>query len=455
MRDYNRGYYCSASTKSSYLFPPLDLLFMSGIVRDAGHEVCFIDCIAEKIDAQRAIERVEAFRPDCVVALCGIVSWDADRAFLRGLRARDKTLIVVSGDVFLETPREIMEKEEWIDGVLLDFTNSDINSLLDGNTGLIDNMAFRRDNDIIEKRSTTPPPGGVFELPVPMHELCVSRRYRHPFTRCTPLTSVLTTFGCPYHCYFCVADKIPFKYRKAQNVIDELDYIHEIGIREILFFDFTFGVPKEDRKKLCMMMIDKKYNYSWSCYSRVDVLDEEMLDAFKGSGCHTIMFGVESGEDEILKRYNKGLDREKIKETFRLCKGKGIDTVGTFILGGPFDTGESCRETVRFAKELGSDYASFNIAVPRPLTEYRKEAVAGNVIQDSDLNFDHSGNERARGTESLSGDEIRRLRRYAIRSFYLRPGYMIRRVGKVRSWHQLLELISNGIGLLKNYLHFN
>lgn len=451
-RDCNRGYYCSATTKSAYLFPPLDLLFISGTVRDAGHEVSFIDCIADRIDAPHAIERIKALRPDCIVALCGIVSWDADRTFLRSLKERHGMPIVVSGDVFLGSPEKIMGEEDWIDGILFDFTNRDIVNYLQGNEQAIVNMMFKKGEAICNRRGREVTPGATFELPVPMHELFLGKRYRHPFTRSKPLTSVLTSFGCPYHCYFCVADSIPFKYCRAGDVVKELDYVKKLGIPEILFFDFTFGVPREERKKLCGMMVEREYGFNWSCYSRVDVVDDEMLYLFKASGCHTIMFGVESGDDEILKKYCKGITREKIRETFGRCRREGIDTVGTFILGGFFDTMESSRKTIRFARELKCGFASFNIAVPRPQTQFRAEAIRSGMIGDGDLNMDHSGSRIIWSFGHLSSRQLSRLRRAAVVQFYLRPRYLFHRLAKIKSWHQVRELFSNGFDLVRRTL---
>jgi len=423
---------------------------MSGTLRDAGCEVDFVDCVADRIDERSAIERIKSIAPDCIVALCGIVSWDADRAFFRGLRARYKAPIVVSGDVFFDAPEKIMDEEEWIDGILFDFTNGDIVHYLDGMEQAIVNMVFRKAEAVLSRR------GGkseaVFELAVPMHELFLGKRYRHPFTRSRPLTSVLTSFGCPYHCYFCVADKIPFKFRRAEDVIKELDYVKKLGIPEILFFDFTFGVPREDRKRLCATMIEKRYGFNWSCYSRVDVVDEEMLALFKASGCHTIMFGVESGDDDILKKYGKGISTERIRWAFELCRKVGIDTVGTFILGGAFDTVESSRKTIGFARELGCDFASFNIAVPRPRTRFRTEAIRSGMIGEGDLNMDHSGSRIVWNSGCLSSGEISRLRRTAVMQFYLRPGYLLRRLAKVKSWHHLRELFLNGFDLIRKML---
>ncbi|MEI6632610.1 MAG: B12-binding domain-containing radical SAM protein [Chlamydiota bacterium] len=446
VRDYNRGYYCSATTKSAYLFPPLDLLFVSGIVRDAGCEVVLIDAIADRLDPGRAIALAAAAAPSLVIGLSGIVSWEEDRRFFARLKARIPAPIVVSGDVFLDAPADLMRREPWIDGVLFDFTSPDIVRFLGGEREGIGTMVVRRGGGIADCRGAAK--RGVFTLPVPMHELFIGKRYRHPFTRSRPLASVLTSFGCPGRCFFCVADAIPFRHRPAADVAAELDCLRSLGVREILFADFTFGVPRDDRRELLRIMIERGYGFDWSCFSRVDVVDEEMLALFTRAGCHTIIFGVESGDDEVLAKYRKGFDTGRVRRVFRLCRTLGIDTVATFIIAGPYDTLETCERTIRFARELPCDYASFNVAVPRPCTQYRREAVARGIISEADLDFDHSGGFVTRGSGLLSAAEIRRLRRRAVRSFYLRPCYILGRLCRVRSWHQLRELVANGVDLV-------
>jgi radical SAM superfamily enzyme YgiQ (UPF0313 family) len=160
------------------------------------------------------------------------------------------------------------------------------------------------------------------------------------------------------------------------------------------------------------------------------------------------MMGVESGDDEILKLCGKGLTRKQIKDAFKICKEAKIETVATFIIGLPDDNYDTCLKSIDFALELDCDYASFNVAVPRQGTEMRKRAIEENLINAEDIVFDHSGNSGKMRNASLSEHQVEELRRMAIRKFYLRPGYILRRLMGIRTITQFKEHVSEAFTLI-------
>jgi radical SAM superfamily enzyme YgiQ (UPF0313 family) len=125
----------------------------------------------------------------------------------------------------------------------------------------------------------------------------------------------------------------------------------------------------------------------------------------------------------------------------------GIRAVGTFILGLPEDTRESIEATIRLACDLPLDFASFSVAVPRFGTALREQAQSEGLIGDLRV-MDQSGMTIAMGTRGLSRDEVMRLKRKAIRSFYLRPSYLARRLLSVRSLWELGAQVREGLALL-------
>ena len=152
----------------------------------------------------------------------------------------------------------------------------------------------------------------------------------------------MTDFGCAFNCSFCPIriDNLGFKVRPVDEIIKELKYLKSLGIKELYFRDQTFGANKKRAVELCNRMADKNLKFSWHCFSRVDVMNEELLDAMKESGCHTIIFGIESVNEKTLKDVQKRINAEKIKDTFTLCKKKKIRRAATFIIGLPGETEE-------------------------------------------------------------------------------------------------------------------
>ena len=447
---YIRSYYCGSTSKAGYLFQPIDLLMLSG--RLAGEfEITVIDAIADRLDADEAIEEISRFKADAVVCMVSVVSWDTDLRFLSRLKKNDpRVKIIANGDVFFEDPEKIFAECGCIDAIIFDFISEDIIHYLKDECGKASNMLYKKDGRIVIRRSAPPAAGTAFSIPIPRHELFLNRNYRFPFAKHSPFTTVLTNFGCPFKCTFCIANTLGFRYRPAEEVYKELLYIIKLGIREVFFEDMTFGLPKHNTVRLLELMISGKLNISWTCFSRVDVVDREMLALMKMAGCHTIIFGVESASEDILRKYQKGCTKARMKEIFAISRDIGIKTVGTFILGLPEDDRASVLETIHFAREIDCDYASFNIAVPRPGTPLREAAVREGLIRKSSLVFDHSGGSVSTISRNLSKEELSRLRKRAIREFYFRPSYILRHLTRMRSLTEFMGHIREFVGLIRN-----
>lgn len=449
-RRYVRSYYCGSTAKAGYLFQPVDLLILSGILQEE-HNVFLVDCIADRLAPDAAIERIATHNPRAVICLVSIVSWGEDLEFLYRLKKEFPSLkIIANGDVFFEEADKKLRGISCIDAIIFDFICRDVINYLKGKEQNICNMIYRKGDDIIFKKMDVTNAGEVFSIPIPSHELFLNKNYRFPFAKRLPFTTVLTNFGCPFKCSFCIASGLGFKYRKSEEVIEELRYIWGLGLKEIFFEDMSFGLPKDNTIKLCRLMIENGFEFGWSCFSRVDLLDKQLLSLMKEAGCHTIIFGAESANEGILRIYNKGYTRAQIIEMFKLCGRLKIKTVATFILGLPEETRQTCLDTIKFAREIGCDYASFNVAVPRPGTELRRIAIKENLIQKEQLVFDHSASKASMASKYLSQKELSKLQRRAVREFYFRPSYIFKKIARVRSLTELKEHISGCLWLLAN-----
>lgn len=442
-----RDYYCSKTTKSNYIFEPVDLLMQSGRFADH-YQVKVIDAVVDRMSREACLSAIEAYAPDAILFLSGAISWTYDFPFLKTVKEKlgGGVTLIGSGDIFQEDAVRWLEEFPFIDAVIRDFVNEDALLFLRGEEEGLENIVFRRADRVAtveHKRARR----SYFDIPLPRRELFVNPRYRFSFTRRRPFATVLTDFGCPYPCSFCIMSTLGSKFRSVDSVMEELRRLKELGVKEIFFIDQTWGIDRKRNLELCRRMIEEKLGIGWVTYCRVDVVDEEVLAAWREAGCHTLIFGVEFASPEMLKLYKKGYKPKQIAEGLALTQRMGIRTVGTFIIGLPEDTAETMDMTVRLACELPLDFASFNVAVPRHGTPLRQHAKDQGLIGDLRV-MDQAGLHVAMPTRHLTREEVMRLKRKAIFRFYLRPSYLWRRLTSVSSLEELVAQVREGAALL-------
>lgn len=445
-RLYTRDYFCSKVTKSGHIEHPVDLLILSGVLNEH-YSLNVIDAIAQGMDFDTSLKEILRFDPDTIIFLAGCVSFQDDFAFLKKIKeACPHVTMIGIGDIFKDV--RAFQQNPWINAYLRDFTSPDILEYLEGRRSGLTQMAYRDNGSITlpakeeNKISKTP-----YQIPIPRHELFLGKNYTYPFVRHLPYTTVLTDYGCGFNCSYCVYSSFGFKMRSLENVFRELEYIHSLGIQELFIKDQTFAFDRRRGIALCQEMIRQQWHFSWICFLRANVVNTELLTLMKEAGCHTAIFGVESGNEEILNIYRKGVhNKEKIKATFKECRRLGIQTVATFILGLPEDNEQTIQQTIDFAKELGCDYASFNTFVPKPGTPLE------NVRSGEMEMIDQSGMASVKSYGRLSPQRLDWYRRKAVFEFYLNPGYLARRFLRLKTITEMKMNIQNGLFLVHELL---
>ena len=444
---YTRDYYCSKTSKANYCYHPVDLLILSGILATE-HEIKVIDCMAEELNGSQTLSQIEAFGPQVVIFLTGSVSWEEDEPFMREVKQLTQAIIIASGDVLLEDGAKRLQDYPVLDAIILDFTSTQILSWLRGErTANYDSLIYLEATGQV-RHSGQRERGGEFSIEVPRHDLFPFKKYRYPFVKGTPFATILTDYGCPYKCSFCVMPHLGYKTRPVANVLEELRAVRQLGIKEIYFNDQTFVVNQKRGQALFKAMIEEGFNFGWVSFSRVDLVDEEYLRLMRQAGCHTLIFGVESGNDATLERYHKGFTTAQVERTFALCRSLNIDVVATYVFGLPGETAADIKRTIAFALKLKCDYASFNVVVPRMGTQLRQEAVESGLVDPNELHMDQTGSFAVMGTDTISAAELLALKDLAVKSFYLRPRYLLRRLLMISSWFDLKNQLSEGWALI-------
>jgi len=414
-----RDYYCCTFSKVGYLWHPIDLLVQSGILGESG-SVAVIDAVAKGMSRESVVGSASDLRPTAVFCLVGSLSMKSDIDLLLEVKNKTGAKIIVSGDACLERPEEFLDKREYIDAILFDFTSSDILRLVEDDLESADSSAHRINREIKLRRSRKKK---EFSYPVPCHDKFESISYKMPLVP-SEFKTVLASFGCPYSCAFCNSgvSSMGFSFRNHENLMEEIASLSSRGARHIFFKDMTFGVDEARTERLCRGLVDAARGLTWHAYTRLDLLDEQRIGMYSESGCRLLQIGIETSDKDIGRSMGKEVDIERAREAFNLMRNKGIIPGAHFILGLPGESAKSAFLTAIAAVRLDPGYASFNVFSSRPGSRLREsEGVA-------------------REASSTAGF----VARLAYALFYMRPGKVLFLMKKTK-WETSLASFAEAV----------
>jgi radical SAM superfamily enzyme YgiQ (UPF0313 family) len=316
----------------------------------------------------------------------------------------------------------------------------------------IKGLVWRRDGEVI----VNPPRPFIRHLdtlPLPRHDLLPLQSYRVPLVP-SPYAFVVTSRGCPGGCRFCIKHVTygnSVRFRSPESVIEEMELLAILGVRSIHMYADIFTVSREQVMSLCEMILARGLRMPWTCNSRVDFVDPEMLHLMAQAGCCWISWGIESGSDKILQRVRKGITVEQVEQALRWAQGAGIRNWGYFIIGLPGETEETIKQTIHLSKRLPMDLVLFHIAAPYPGSPFFFEVVEQGWFRpgtrweqvDMDcstvLDYPH-----------LRAEELECWARRAFRSWALRPGpistYLRMLLSSPSLWRPALEIGLESLG---------
>jgi len=216
----------------------------------------------------------------------------------------------------------------------------------------------------------------------------------------------------------------------------------KFGIKEFRIFDDVFNFDEDRLEAFCNGLMERKLGMSWTCVGRLNYITGRQARLLVRSGCWQIAVGIESGNDEILKKIKKSLTVEMIREKVGIASKYGLNVRGFFMIGLPGDTKETMMDTINLAKELPLDVASFTIVTPYPNTEiYREYGIQVDnwekMIQTNPDDLDTI----LFCPDGVTKEELRHYYNLAFRSFYLRPKYIWRKLKDVRNLYMLKSYV--------------
>ena len=448
-RDYIREGRCM-QIKSSWasLWLPLSLCYISAFLREKGHEIRLIDAIAEKLKVDSLAKVCSAFNPDLIILNTAIPSIEGDMSCASHLKEKIPAVKIAAVGMFptvyekicLESYNQIdyavMDEPEWVCVRLAEVVAGKCSP--DSVRGLI----YRSGGDIIINERQNLSENKLDDLPFPARNLLNLDAYRLP-TNGKKFTLLSIGRGCSENCIYCLANIYygrRFRKRNVASIIQEIEQcINEFSVSEFLFWGESFTTDIKYGEEICDAIISKGLKINWSTTSRVDTLNQALLEKMKKAGCVLLGLGIESYDQNVLDRAGKGITTDQIDKAILMTKNAGINTMGHFMFGLPGDTRESAMKSIRYACK-NVTYAQFYAAIPYPKTKLGKLAFEKNWL--SETNISHFELTRSvMRNEILSAEEIGKLRDYAYRKFYFRPIMLIRTIHEVSSVTSFLSVL--------------
>jgi len=440
-------------------YPPIGLLYIASYLKkNTDYEVKVLDAHNDKLDYRQLREYISKERPDVVgIYTSTYFLYDTVLTARTVKEISNSIKVVAGGPHFYFYPEHLKNAPEidfscYGEGELL--MKELIDRLAAGGTGVEDIPGIMTSKN---PKAAMQRIDDINQLPFPDRIMINYRNYRSILAAGSPVTTIISSRGCPFNCYFCgsIVGGRKVRFRAAGNIVDELESCMKLGIRDFLFFDEIFTFDKKRVIEICRELIKRRLNIRFHIRSRADTIDEEMLIWLKKAGCRLIQFGIESGTEHIQKVLNKNLKLDKVREVIKQMKKIGIQSYGDFMLGSPEESIEEMKQTISFARELNLDYAQFETTHVVPCTEfYRMALEQGRFKNDVWQEYVNNPSKQIEETVWNVGQkkQIEELNRHAFIEYYLRSGYIIRKIMAIDSFQQILWQLKSAIKVFGRFI---
>ena len=364
--------------------PPIGLMYVAAALEKAGFEVQMLDNYLMKKSISEIKQLVTNLNPKIVGITCGSATYSRCVETARAIKeALPNCKIVVGGWHASYLPDSLLANPE-IDYVIMGEGERAITQLAtcitncnESVAATIPGVAYRNKGKNIKNQPIFIE--NLDEIPYPARHLLPLELYDRTieFLNVKPADVMSISRGCVFNCGFCETRKLWGNICRAfspQRVIGEIqDLQSKYGTKGLYFINDNFTLRKKETIELCNLMVKNKLDLEWVCDTRVDLVNQELLEAMSKAGCKTVWFGVESGSQKILQRIGRNTTLEQTENAFKLCRKNRIQTACSFMLGLPDETLKDMEASLKFAKKLNPDWCQFNIFIGYPDSKMYQE----------------------------------------------------------------------------------
>ncbi|MBF0206838.1 MAG: cobalamin-dependent protein [Oligoflexia bacterium] len=448
-----------------YPMPPLGISMLAAMLVKSGYDVRLLDIDAEKMTNDQVINYLRNNRFDHIGLSANIFSIEYALFIANAIKSfYPDTVISLGGPSTTFQPKQIRSYSKSIDIMVRGEGENSIVAIVKAieagqkPKGIPGTIYFDGD-EIIETKSTNLNFIDMDTLPLPALELLPplkNYKMHPPFGVYSPYLYIESARGCPCKCNFCTLPK-EYRTRSPELVLTDLIYLVEkFKIREAHFVDPSFTYNKERVMQLCDNISRSNLKLYWTCKTRCDLVDQEMLQAMAAAGCYSISYGVESASQKILDSYRKELTVRQIENCFTMTRKAGIRILAYLMIGAKDESDYTVLETMKMMKKFRADYAIYAQVLPDPCSDLSTASMEKNVFSEKEMLDFYLGGKTGllsqKGTTGIPAEKIEKWVSKAFNDFYFRPSYVFQRLLDIRSCRDFFNLFQGVIVIIADKL---
>ncbi|MGW1916276.1 B12-binding domain-containing radical SAM protein [Streptomyces sp. NPDC002076] len=393
---------------------PIGMAYISAALKHAGHDVDVLDLLWESRELKAVRERLTTGTYDVV----GIAVRNLDNLtfidpvffgpmtekIVQCVRKYTSATVVLGGSGFSVEPLSFFEYAQPDYGIagegeagivqLLDYLQSG------GRLESISGLCYLDENGkFCQNQSNSAFDLGALE---PDRSVYDPRYFEEGVSAASDLTrdhqpaieTLQTKRGCKLFCSYCIIRKTEGKGDRFKDPVEVVGEIQRAmadnpAVREFEIVDATFNYPMEYAAEVCEEMIRAKLDVPWYCQLTPNAVTPEFVELLHAAGCIRVDLGTDALTDEALSDLMKGFDMARVLEIDRLFTASPIEHTHCIFLGGPGETPQALRESIRFTERYlnpAQIYANLGIRILSG-TKLQRQAVKAGILREGQGTF--------------------------------------------------------------------
>ncbi len=370
--------------------PPMASMYLAAYVRKKGFNPKILDLDLENLPVEEVMKTIESSSPKVIGMTAFTSTVKTAYKLLDAIKERFKNILTVIGGPHVTFMPDEALSHPGVDVVAIGEGEETLSELIDAyeknkDFSEVKGIVYKKNDGEIKMTPPRPFIQNLDEIPFPARDLVDYERYRWNGVLEAPM---LTTRGCTFQCQYCSSSEMMgrrYRTRSVQNVIDEIKEVQEkYKVKDIEFIDDTFTLNMKRASEIMDAIVSEKLDVRLSLSSRVNTINEELMQKLKRGGTTNIYYGIESGSQRVLDLMKKGIKLEQAVAAVNLAKKYDVKVLGSFILGYPGETPDEMNQTIKFSIKLNTDYAQYSILTPFPGTPIYYELESKGLIMTKD-----------------------------------------------------------------------